>query len=130
MTKVAYGAESLEHLADRLEARAEAGPLFLTTRYLPKRHAEIAGSGSLFWIIKHQLVARSPVLRFGEAEGGRVAIHIPAELVLVQARPKRAHQGWRYLAAADAPVDLGSGASGVADLPPALIGKLAELALI
>ncbi|TPG14217.1 DUF1489 family protein [Sphingomonas koreensis] len=130
ITKVAFGASSLDHLAERLKARAEAGPVFLTTRYLPKRHVEIAGHGSLFWIIKHQLVARSPILRFGEAEGGRVAIHIDPVLVLVQARPKRAHQGWRYLEHADAPVDLGAGASGVADLPAALIGKLAELALI
>lgn len=132
MTKVAFGAESLEHLAERLRARGEAGPVFLTTRYLPKRHAEIAGQGSLYWIIKHQLVARSPILRFGpgEAEGGRVAIHIDPKLVLVQARPKRAHQGWRYLAETDAPIDLGGTTSGVAELPPALIGKLAELALI
>jgi len=50
--------------------------------------------------------------------------------VLVQARPKRAHQGWRYLEATDAPADLGGDASGLADMPPALVGKLAELALI
>jgi hypothetical protein len=130
ITKVAFGAASLEHLAERLKARAEAGPVFLTTRYLPKRHEEIAGQGSLYWIVKHQLVARSPILGFGEAEGGRVAIHIDPALVLVQARPKRAHQGWRYLEAKDAPADLGRGIGGVADLPPALIGKLAELALI
>ena len=130
LTKVAFGATSAEHLADRLRARAEAGELFLSTRYLPKRHEEVAGAGSLFWIIKHQLVARSPILRFGEAEGGRVAIHLAPDLVLVQARPKRAHQGWRYLEAADAPVDLGGDASGIEDMPPALMGKLAELALI
>lgn len=130
ITKVAFGASSLDHLVGRLKARAEAGPVFLTTRYLPKRHEEIAGQGSLYWIIKHQLIARSPILGFGEAEGGRVAIHIDPGLVLVQARPKRAHQGWRYLEAKDAPADLGSGAGGIAELPPALIGKLAELALI
>ena len=130
LTKVAFGATSAEHLAERLRVRAEAGELFLSTRYLPKRHEEVAGAGSLFWIIKHQLVARSPILRFGEAEGGRVAIHLAPDLVLVQARPKRAHQGWRYLEAADAPVDLGGDASGIEDMPPALIGKLAELALI
>jgi len=130
LTKVAFGATSAEHLAERLRARAEAGELFLSTRYLPKRHEEVAGAGSLFWIIKHQLVARSPILRFGEAEGGRVAIHLSPDLVLVQARPKRAHQGWRYLEAADAPVDLGGDASGIEDMPPALMGKLAELALI
>ncbi|MGN6271098.1 MAG: DUF1489 family protein [Sphingomonas sp.] len=130
ITKVAFGASSLDHLVERLKARAEAGPVFLTTRYLPKRHEEIGGQGSLYWIIKHQLVARSPILGFGEAEGGRIAIHIDPALVLVQARPKRAHQGWRYLEANDAPADLGSSAGGVAELPPALIGKLAELALI
>jgi len=130
ITKVAYGADSLDHLAQRLKMRAEAGPVFLTTRYLPKRHEEIAGQGSLYWIIKHQLVARSPILGFGEAEGGRTAIYIDSALVLVEARPKRAHQGWRYLEANAAPADLGSGAGGLGDLPPELIGHLAELALI
>ncbi len=130
LTKVAFGVTSLDHLAERLTARAEAGPLFLTTRYLPKRHDEVAGHGSLFWIIKHQLVARSPILRFGDAEGGKVAIHLDSRLVLVQARAKRAHQGWRYLEGADAPVDLGGDASDLAEMPPALIGALADLALI
>ncbi len=130
ITKVAFGNHSVENLAERLAARGREGSVFLTTRYLPKRHEEIAGKGSLYWIIKHQLVARSPILRFGEAEGGRVAIHIDPALVLVHARPKRAHQGWRYLEAADAPADLAGDASGLADLPPALVGKLAELALI
>ena len=130
LTKVAFGVSSVDHLAERLRLRAEDGPVSLTTRYLPKRHEEVAGTGSLFWILKHQLVARSPILHFGEAEGGRVAIHIDPALVLVQARPKRAHQGWRYLEADDAPVDLGGDAGGIGALPPALIGKLAELALI
>ena len=130
LTKVAFATASVEHLADRLAARASAGELFLTTRYLPKRHAEVAGSGSLYWILKHQLVARSPITGFGEAEGGRVAIHLAAPLVLVAARPKRAHQGWRYLEANDAPPDLGGGADGITALPPQLIGRLAELALL
>lgn len=130
ITKVAFGHPNVEHLADRLRLLGEAGPLFLTTRYLPKRHEEIAGQGSLFWIIKHQLVARSPILAFGEAEGGRVAIHIDPALRIVAARPKRAHQGWRYLEGADAPPDLGEDAMGTAELPPALIGKLAALGLM
>ena len=131
LTKVAFGSTSVDILADRLRARAAEGPLFLTTRYLPKRHEEVAGRGSLFWIIKHQLVARSAILSFGEAEGGRVSIHIDADLRLVHARPKRAHQGWRYLEAHEAPGDLGEGeADGVGALPPALAGRLAALALI
>ena len=130
LTKVAFGATSLDHLAERLLARAEAGPVFLTTRYLPKRHEEIIGGGSLFWIIKHQLVARSPILHFGDAEGGKVAIHIDPKLVLTHARPKRAHQGWRYLEDADAPVDLGVDEVAGDVMPAALMGKLSGLGLI
>ena len=131
LTKVAFGVTSVDQLAERLRARAEAGPVLLTTRYLPKRHEEVAGRGSLFWIVKHMLVARSPIHGFGEAEGGRVAIHLDAELRIVEARPKRAHQGWRYLEAPEAPADLGAGMTdGLAALPPALVGRLAELALI
>lgn len=131
LTKVAFGATSVDLLAERLRARAAAGPVFLTTRYLPKRHEEVAGHGSLYWIIRHQLVARSPILSFGEAEGGRVAIHIDPDLRLVLAQPRRAHQGWRYLEAHDAPADLGGAtADGLAAMPPALLGKLSELALI
>ncbi len=130
LTKVAFGAESVDHLAERLRLRGEDGPVFLTTRYLPKRHEEVAGQGSMFWILKHQLIARSPILGFGEAEEGRVAIHIDPKLILVQARPKRAHQGWRYLEGADAPLDLGGDATGLDVMPPALMTKLAELALI
>jgi hypothetical protein len=135
LTKVAFGVAHLDELAARIEARAASGGMVLTTRYLPKRHEEVAGAkadggGSLYWILKHQLIARSPILHFGEAEGGRVAIHLEPQLVLVAARPKRAHQGWRYLEGADAPADLGGAAGGVDTLPAALMGKLAELALI
>ena len=130
LTKVAFGVTSLDHLAERLRARGEEGSVFLTTRYLPKRHEEVVAGGSLFWIIKHTLVARSPILRFGEADGGRVAIHIDPALVLTEGRPKRAHQGWRYLEDADAPVDLGAGIVAGDTIPAVLMGKLAALGLI
>ena len=130
LTKVAYGCDSIDYLAERLALKAAHEPAFLTTRYLPKRHAEIGGQGSLFWIIKHQLIGRSPILGFGELEGGRTAIYLEPRLVLVQARPKRAHQGWRYLEGKDAPPDLGEVGAGISELPPALVGELAGLGLI
>ena len=129
LSKVAFGAQSLDHLAERLAVRDAEGPLFLTTRYLPKRHAEIAGLGSLFWILKHQLVARSPIIGFGEAAEGKIAILLGMPLVAVRPIPKRAHQGWRYLEASDAPVDLGVGESGET-LPAGLARDLAALALL
>jgi hypothetical protein len=134
LTKVAYGCDSIDYLAERLALRAAHQPSFLTTRYLPKRHTEIVGEGadggSLFWIVKHQLVGRSPILAFGEAEGGKTAIYLEPRLILVQARPKRAHQGWRYLEGKDAPPDFGEAGAGIADLPPALVGELAAMGLI
>ena len=130
LTKVAFGIASLDQFVARWAAREGEPPYELGTRYLPKRWEEIAGQGSLFWILKHQLVARSPILGFGELEGGRVSIRLDPRLVLVHARPKRAHQGWRYLEDADAPVDLGAGTEGADALPPDLVGRLADLALI
>lgn len=132
LTKVAFGCDSTDLLRARLESRGSAWAH--PTRYLPKRHEEIVGEdiegSSLFWIIKHQLVGRTPILGFGEAEGGRAAILMAPQLILVQPRPKRAHQGWRYLEHADAPRDLGADDSGLESLPPELAGKLAGLALL
>ncbi len=127
LTKVAFGVTSVDHLRERLADRGRAGPVELTTRYKPKRFEEIDG-GSLFWIWKHQLIARSSILGFGEAEGGRTAILLDPELILVAPQPKRAHQGWRYLKDEDAPRDLGTG--DMASLPGELAGKLAELGLV
>lgn len=128
LTKVAYGAQSLEDLHGWFATRgAEA---FLTTRYLPKRHAEIAGHGSLFWIFKHQLVCRSPILRFEAAEGGRTHIVISTRLINLHPGPKRAHQGWRYLADADAPRDLAEGESAEDTMPGKLAADLARLGLV
>lgn len=130
LTKVAYGCDSIDYLTERLALKAAHLPAFLVTRYLPKRHDEIGGGGSLFWIVKHQLVGRSPILGFGEAEGGKTAIHLEPRLILVQARPKRAHQGWRYLEGSDAPPDLGDAGAGIDELPPQLVGELSAMGLI
>lgn len=133
LTKVAYGAQSLEEMRSWFANRgAEAR---LTTRYLPKRHEEIVPAngelgGSLFWIFKHQLVMRSPILRFEEAEGGRTGIVIAAKLIEVLPRPKRAHQGWRYLDNADAPRDLGSDEDAGEVLPGHIAADLARLGLV
>ena len=99
ITKVAFGCSSLEILQERIAARAENEVAVVTTRNRPTRHAEVVG-GSLFWIIKHHLVARQTILGFAEVENEkRWRILLDAKLVLVHSQPRRAHQGWRYLAA-------------------------------
>ena len=127
LTKVAYGAKSLAEMHGWFAERGEVAKL--TTRYLPKRHAELVG-GSLFWILKQALVARSPILGFEEAEGGRTHIVISTRLIDVHPIPRRAHQGWRYLAAADAPRDLGEGEAAGEIMPGRLVGELARLGLV
>ena len=127
MTRVAYQAQSLEEMHGWFASRGEIARL--TTRYLPKRHAELVG-GSLFWIYKHQLVARSPILGFEPSEDGRTHILISTKLIDVYPVPRRAHQGWRYLADADAPRDLGDGEDPGEIMPGRLAGKLAKLGLV
>lgn len=133
LTKVAYGAQSLEEIHGWFAGRGEE--VRLTTRYLPKRHEEIVphggqGGGSLFWIFRHQLVTRSPILRFEEAEGGKTHIVIAARMIDVVPAPKRAHQGWRYLEAGDAPADLGGETEGGDVLPGRVASELARLGLV
>ena len=126
MTKVAYGAQSLAEVHGWFDQRE--GEARLTTRNLPRRHAEMIG-GSVYWILKHQLVARSEIRAFAPAPDGRTDIVIDTRLIDVHPRPRRAHQGWRYLEEADAPPDLAAGKS--ADVMPAnLAGELAKLGLV
>ena len=105
MTKIAFGATSVGSLRQWIESHASIGEARLTTRYLPKRIEEMTG-GSLYWIHGHRLVGRSPILGFTENGQGRYWIRLEPRLIPVRAQPKRAHQGWRYLAAEDAPPDL------------------------
>ncbi len=127
LTKVAYGAQSLDDLLGWFAARgAETRH---TTRYKPKRFAEMDG-GSLFWILKHKLVARTPILGFEDAPEGRTNIVLSSRVILVHPRPKRAHQGWRYLEGTNAPRDLIDGEVAGDDLPAGLAMELSSMGLI
>jgi hypothetical protein len=130
MTRIAFGAENADHLRQRLEVNAVGGEVRLTTRYLPKRHAEMVG-GSLFWILKHTLIGRSPLLGFMDNGEGRTWIRLQPELIAVRALPKRAHQGWRYLEKANAPPDLAAGEINDSDpMPPRMLSKLIGMGLV
>ena len=128
LTKVAFGCRTLEALEKRVIARTRDGEVKVVTRMRPKRCEELIG-GSLYWIVKHRLVACQEILRLEDRPDGRINIVCSGKLVLIPPSPKRAHQGWRYLEEASAPSEDGDG-SGLADLPPRLYGKLATLALV
>src|SRR6476619_4810673 len=96
MTKVAFACRDLEALQRRIAARAAGGEIRIATRMRPKRAAELIG-GSLHWIVKHRLIACQEILRFDDREDGRIDIVCSAELRTLSPKPRRAHQGWRYL---------------------------------
>lgn len=128
LTKVAVGCASLEALQNRIARRVSGGVVRVPTRMRPKRMDELVG-GFLHWIVKHRIIARQQILRFDDRTDGRIDIVCSAELTAVPPKPKRAHQGWRYLEDEDAPGGEAD-SSGIGDLPSRLYGKLAALALV
>jgi hypothetical protein len=128
LTKVAFGCRTIDALQKRVAARASAGEMRVVTRMRPKRSDELIG-GSIYWIVKHRLVGRQEILRFEDRKDGRIDIVLSAELELIAPFPRRAHQGWRYLEAANAPGKNGD-ESGLSELPPLLYTRLAALALV
>jgi hypothetical protein len=129
ISKVAVGCASLDALKRRQEARAADGVVPIVTRFRPKRADELIG-GSIYWIIKHRVTARQTILGFAESEERKTIIQLDSRLVPVRAWPKRAHQGWRYLSAEDAPQDFDGSEDGLAAFPPNLLSRLSALALI
>jgi hypothetical protein len=128
LTKVAYGCTTLEAVQRKVDRWSSGGEMRVPTRMRPKRAAECIG-GYLHYIVKHRIIARIEILRFEDRKDGRIDIVCRAKLEPVSPSPKRAHQGWRYLEAGDAPSADGD-SSGIGTLPPRLYGKLANLALV
>ncbi len=142
LVKLCVGAVSIEDLAHwqqgRLAAMHRAGEvarIHHTTFQTPKRQAELLDGGSLYWVIKGVIQARQRLTGFGEGskdDGSPCCLLLlDEEIVPVRPTPRRAFQGWRYLAATDAPPDLASStAADLADMPAKLRRELAELGLL
>ncbi|MBP6818396.1 DUF1489 domain-containing protein [Ferrovibrio sp. MS7] len=140
LLKLAVGIESLEHFRERLKARAEGakgkkqpGHFTHVTRHRPKRDKEVLDGGSLYWVVKGQLCARTRILALDDVtldDGPHCAIKLEAKLIPVLPQPRRPHQGWRYLEDADAPPDLSKAGEGAAELPPKLMAELRALGLL
>jgi hypothetical protein len=130
ISKVAVGCASLDALRARQRLRLSQGVVPIVTRFRPKRADELVG-GSIYWIVKHRMIVRQAIVGFADREEDRrTIVRLDPLLVPVRALPRRAHQGWRYLEAADAPLDLDGDDSGLAELPAELTARLAALALI
>ncbi len=141
LVKLCVGCESVEDLAgwiaerraDRLR-RGIAPERIHRTRQSPKRSAELLDGGSLYWVIKGEIKVRETILDLravtDEQGIGHCDIVLSSELVPVAPRRLRPFQGWRYLAAHEAPRDIASFGSGMRTLPPDLARELSELGLL
>jgi hypothetical protein len=142
LIKLCVGCDSIEDLAtwqaDRLKQMKKGRQkpeLFHRTFQSPKRRDELLEGGSLYWVIKGIVLVRQRLtdLREGTKDDGTPCclLMLDRKLVPVRPTPRRAFQGWRYLAADEAPQDLAGGkADGIASMPPRLRKELAELGLI
>lgn len=144
LVKLSVGAENIDDLMARVAYRVEQnktskfGPFHdHVTRMFPRRDAELLDGGSLYWVVKGNVLARQKIIGLEKVTGGdgieRCAILLNPQLVRTQLQPRRAFQGWRYLEVADAPLDVGAGRSDLKKgrgLPPELSMELNELGLL
>ncbi len=141
LIKLCVGCDSVKDLEDWIQQKLKqrkkrrlAPEHVHTTRMVPKRADELLDGGSLYWVIRGQVSCRqrlTAVRPFVDREGvGRCRLVLEPALVLVEPRPFRAFQGWRYLAEKDAPRDLDRAAPGVAAMPEDLRRELRQLGLL
>jgi hypothetical protein len=139
LIKLCVGCDSVEDLTgwldDHLKRQRLAGkkPEYgHVTRMVPKRIPDLLDGGSLYWVIKGAVQCRQALLDirpFVDKDGiGRCRVVMNPKVVRTEWQPRRPFQGWRYLEATDAPLDLKAGRGGD-DLPPALRAELAALGL-
>jgi hypothetical protein len=132
--KLCVGVSQISELADWQDERLRRTKrIYHVTRMIPRRAAEIVGRGSIYWVIRGMIMVRQKIVAiepFTDEDGiGRCKLVFDAELVVVRPTPRRAFQGWRYLADADAPPDLVRRAAD-GDLGDKMAAELAELGLL
>lgn len=135
LMKLCVGCKTPDELARWQERRYGSGHALHVTRMWPTREAEILeGGGSIYWVFKGVMLARQRLIGFQEQIGQdgirRCGLMLDREMIHVSALPRRAFQGWRYLAAADCPADVPAGRATEPALPPRVAQALAEMGLI
>jgi hypothetical protein len=133
IVKLCVGADSVEDLAQwqahQVRKLKRRSPV-CGTRMWPKRTKDVLAGGSLYWVIKGQILVRQRIVEIAEVRdehGLRCGLWLDLKLVRTAPQPRRAFQGWRYLDPGEAPADLSVVARGKAGLPPALQAELVAL---
>ena len=141
LIKLCVGVDTVQDLDDwikqRLKEKKKKGekPEHIhTTRMVPKRADELTAGGSLYWVIRGEILCRERLLAirpFTDKDGiGRCHLVLEPKLILVEPRPWRAFQGWRYLPEKDVPRDLTRIAPGLRAMPEEMRRELRDLGLL
>jgi hypothetical protein len=141
LIKLCVGCDSVAELEDWIKQklkekkrRGQKPEHIHTTRMQPKRADELVAGGSLYWVIRGQIMCRERILAvrpFVDKDGiSRCRLVLDGKVKLVEPRPRAAFQGWRYLEDKDAPRDLSRAAPGAARMPEAMRRELRELGLL
>jgi hypothetical protein len=141
LIKLSVGTDSIEDLEEWIKLklkerkkRRQKPERIHTTRMFPKRVDELLDGGSIYWVIKGEILCRERILDLRQVTGKdgirRCQLVLDPKLVPVRPRPFRAFQGWRYLDAKDAPPDLDRVGRGTAKLPEPMRRELRELGLL
>jgi hypothetical protein len=134
LIKLCVGVSEIEEMNSWVKiSRKSKEELDHVTRMFPRRKDEILPDGSLYWVIRGLILCRQPITDLQEVTGldgiHRCRILFKPQIIEVRPTPRRAFQGWRYLKAEDAPIDLPRGEKG-SDLPDKMRRELVELGLI
>jgi hypothetical protein len=141
LIKLCVGCDSVRDLEDWIaqklkqrRSRRLARHHMHRTRMVPKRADELRDGGSLYWVIRGEVMCRQrlvDVRPFVDKNGiRRCHLVLEPKLILVEPRPWRAFQGWRYLESKDCPRDLDRAAPGAREMPELLRRELRGLGLL
>ena len=134
LKKIAVGIETIERLRIRQEMLFNTyGKIMHTTRNMPKQKEQLIKTGSIFWIIKRNVLVRQKILDIISVirdDGSKgCEIELDKDLVRVIPTPMKPFQGWRYYMFDDTPPDLNLGNLENEDLPENINSELIKLGL-
>ncbi|MFA6265871.1 MAG: DUF1489 family protein [Pseudolabrys sp.] len=142
LIKLSVGTDSIADLQgwidDKIKAQKKRGvkkpERIHTTRMVPKRADELKDGGSIYWVIKGQIMCRETILDirpFTDRDGiHRCKLVLDPKCIPVEPRPRSAFQGWRYLDDKEIPRDLSHMGKGALAMPEDMRRELRELGLL
>ena len=134
LKKIAVGIETVERLFIRQKMIKESyGTILHTTRNMPKKREDLIKTGSMFWIIKRNVLVRQKIIDIVSvirSDGSKgCEIELNKNLIKVIPTPMKPFQGWRYYLEEDIPRDLNLNKETGEDLPDSINSELIKLGL-